>query len=104
MSSSDKIGYSALLWTIFCSASLAGGELDKSRIYADSMPKYSAIHVHLFSTTDADPGNPKFRDTAKAKANSAPHLLAADIVNKLQESGFIEVSRNETEGDHSAET
>ena len=68
------------------------------------MPKYSAIHVHLFNTTDAARGNPTFRDTAKAIANSAPHLLVADIVNKLQESGFIEVSRNETEGNHSAET
>ena len=81
----------------------AGGRLDRSEVYADELSKSAPIHVHLFSTSEADLGNQKFRDTANAMAKSAPHLLATDIVEALRHSGFTAVSLDETEGEPSSD-
>lgn len=97
-------GYCVLLLTMICRVSLAEDKLDNSQTYTEAISKNSPIHVHLFSTADTDLGRPKFRDTANAMAKSAPHLLASDIVNELRESGFTEVSLDETEGEPSADS
>ncbi|PLW66720.1 DUF4410 domain-containing protein [Pseudohalioglobus lutimaris] len=80
----------------------AGKALDDSTIYSGELSKDQAIHVHLFSTDDADLGKAKFRDTANAMVKSAPHLLATDIVESLRAAGFTNVTLEESEGEPSA--
>ena len=97
-------GIAWLLFLLLASpVSLADGKLDKSAAYVEKISKDAPVHVHLFSTANADLGNPKFKDTANAMAKSAPHLLASDIVNELRESGFTSVSLDETEGKPASE-
>ena len=84
-----------------CQAALAGGKMDSQRVYDGELSKGDAIHIHLFSTTGADLGKPKFRDTATAMSKSAPHLLATDVVETLRIAGFTAVTLDETEGDRS---
>ena len=84
-----------------CQTALAGDEMDSQRLYAGELSKGSAIHVHPFSTAEADLGKPKFHDTATAMAKSAPHLLATDIVETLRDAGFTMVSLDESEGNRS---
>ena len=101
ISSRNKFGIILFLSVLVSHASYADGKLDKSKIYAKDLSKNSAIHVHLFSTSEANLGNQKFRDTANAMAKSAPHLLATDVVGALRNSGFTTVSLDETEGEPS---
>ena len=81
-----------------CQATLAGGKMDSQRVYAGDMSKETAIHVHPFTTAEADLGNPKSHDTAAAMAKSAPHLLATDIVETLRDAGFTSVTLDESAG------
>ena len=67
-------------------------------MYAGDLSKGTAIHVHPFSTAEADLGKPKFHVTATAMAKSAPHLLATDIVETLRNAGFTAVTLDESEG------
>ena len=76
----------------------AAGKMDSQNILSGKLFKTTSIHIHPFSTSEADLGNPKFRDTAKAMAKSAPHLLAADIVESLRGAGFTSVTLDESEG------
>jgi len=84
-----------------CQAALAGGEMDSQKLYGGDLSKGNAIHVHPFSTAEADLGKPKFHDTATAMAKSAPHLLATDIVGTLRDAGFTAVTLDESEGNRS---
>ena len=74
----------------------ATGKMDSQNIISGDLSKATAIHVHPFSTADADLGNPKFRDTANAMAKAAPHLLATDIVEALRGAGFSSVTLDES--------
>ena len=76
----------------------AAGKMDSQNILSGKLSKTTSIHIHPFSTSEADLGNPKFRDTASAMAKSAPHLLATDIVESLRGSGFKSVTLDESEG------
>ncbi|MEM1143970.1 MAG: DUF4410 domain-containing protein [Pseudomonadota bacterium] len=84
--------------TFSFSGANAGEKLDSQNILSGELSKSSAIHIHPFATDGADLGNAKFRDTAKAMAKSAPHLLATDIVESMRSSGFTSVTLNESEG------
>jgi hypothetical protein len=96
------IRYSAtiacFLLVLTCQNTLAGGKMDSQRVYGGDLSKGTAIHVHPFSTAEADLGKPKFHDTATAMAKSAPHLLATDIVETLRNAGFTAVTLDESEG------
>ena len=81
-----------------CHAALAGGKMDSQSVYNGGVSKEAAIHVHPFTTAEADLGKPKFHDTATAMAKSAPHLLATDIVETLRDAGFTSVTLDESEG------
>lgn len=87
--------------TLVCNTAYAGGELDHKEILSGEISRETPIHVHPFSTSEADLGNPKFIDTANAMAKSAPHLLATDIVATLREAGFTAVTLDETAGGRS---
>lgn len=76
----------------------AAGKMDSQNILSGKLLKTTSIHIHPFSISEADLGNPKFRDTASAMAKSAPHLLATDIVESLRSSGFTAVTLDESEG------
>jgi hypothetical protein len=71
-------------------------DMDYVVIHSGSLTKASAIHIHPFTTAEADLGKPKFRDTAIAMAKSAPHLLATDIVETLRDAGFNSVTLDES--------
>lgn len=74
----------------------AAGKMDSHNIITGELSKATAIHIHPFSTAEADLGNPKFRDTADAMAKAAPHLLATDIVEALRGAGFTSVTLDES--------
>ena len=78
-------------------AALATDKMDSAQVIAGELSKSTSIHVHLFDTSGADLGNPKFRDTASAMAKSAPHLLATDIVEALRQEGFTSITLDESE-------
>ncbi len=84
-------------------ASHAGGELDHHVIHSGKISKGTPIHIHYFSTDGADLGNPKFVDLATTMANSAPPLLAADIVHALRNAGFSAITLDTTEGGRSSD-
>lgn len=65
--------------------------LDKATLHVETIPKDREIRVELFSTTGADLGKTKHRDIAELLAESAPPLLAADIVEVMRETGFSNV-------------
>ena len=93
-----KVAGLAACLLVFSSHSVhAGGKMDSSQVNVGELSKTTAIHVHLFDTSGADLGNPKSRDTASAMAKSAPHLLAADIVEALRHAGFTSVTLDESE-------
>jgi len=74
---------------------------DNALIYSDMASTKKPIHVHLFSTSEADLGIESSRDTANAMVKSAPHLLAIDIVDKLRQSGFTQVTLDGSDGEPS---
>jgi hypothetical protein len=86
-----------------CQTALAGGKMDSQAVYTGGLSKEAAIHIHPFSTTEADLGKPKSRDTATAMSKSAPHLLATDIVETLRAAGFTAVTLDESEGPRSSD-
>ena len=100
----NTFGIILFLSVLISHASFASGKLNESQIYAKQLSKNSAVHVHLFSTSETNLGNHKFKDTANAMAKSAPHLLATDIVEALRHSGFTAVSLDETEGEPSEDS
>ena len=75
--------------------------MDSQKVYTGDLSKGTAIHIHPFSTAEADLGKPKFHDTATAMAKSAPHLLATDIVETLRNAGFTAATLDESEGQKS---
>lgn len=75
----------------------AAGSMDSARVYEGDLSRSTALHIHPFSTADADLGKTKFRDTANAMIKSAPHLLATDIVEALRRAGFTSVTLDESE-------
>ncbi len=79
-------------------------QMDSARAYTDQLDKSQPLHVHLFSTEDADLGNPRHEDTARTMARSAPHLLATDIVASLRQAGFTAVTLDESDGAPAANT
>jgi len=52
--------------------------------------------VHAFDITNADLGKFKHQDTAKRSAQTAPHLLAVDIVETLRGHGFSNITLSES--------
>ena len=90
-------GVAACLLAFSSHIAHAGGKMDSSHVNAGELSKTTAIHVHLFDISGADLGKPKFKDTASAMAKSAPHLLAADIVETLRHAGFTSVTLDESE-------
>ena len=96
-STGHVVALTAFLLASISHSSLASDKMDSSQVNAGDLSKTTAIHVHLFDTTGADLGKPKFRDTANAMAKSAPHLLAADIVEALRHAGFTSVTLDESE-------
>ena len=82
----------------------AAGKMDSQNILSGKLLKTTSIHIHPYSTSETDLGNPKFRDTANAMAKSAPQLLATDIVESLRSSGFTSVTLDESEGMIPADT
>ncbi len=93
----------SLIFGVHIQQASAAGDMDYVVIHSGSLSKASAIHIHPFSTAEADLGKPKFRDTAIAMAKSAPHLLATDIVETLRSTGFSNVTLDESDGDRSAD-
>lgn len=81
---------------------IAAGGMDSENIYGDGLTKSTPIHIHPFTTADADLGNPKFSDTANAMVKSAPHLLASDIVTAMRHARFTAVTLDESEGGKAA--
>ncbi len=81
-----------------CSGANAAGKMDSQNILSGKLSKSTPIHIHPFGTSEADLGNPKFRDTANAMVKSAPHLLATDIVESMRAAGFTSVTLDESEG------
>ena len=67
-------------------------------IYSEEMSTKTPIHVHLFSTSETDLGRESSTDTTNAMIKSAPHLLAVDIVDRLRQSGFTQVTLDESAG------
>ncbi len=67
-------------------------------IYSEEMSTKTPIHVHLFSTSETDLGRESSTDTTNAMVKSAPHLLAVDIVDRLRQSGFTQVTLDESTG------
>ena len=90
---------SLVIFVLFFSShgALASDKMDSAQVIAGEIEKSTSIHIHLFDTSGADLGNPKFRDTASAMAKSAPHLLATDIVEELRRAGFTSVTLDESE-------
>lgn len=86
-----------LSFLLFGLAATAAGKMDSEHILSGKLSKTTALHIHPFGTSQADLGNPKFRDTAITMAKSAPHLLATDIVETLRNSGFTSVTLDESE-------
>ena len=66
--------------------------VDRSNLVADGIAKDAAILVHAFDASGADLGKFKHRDTAERAAETAPHLLAVDIVETLREHGFKNIT------------
>ena len=77
------------------------GPLDHIVLHAEQISQADAIHVELFDTNNAKMGKAKHQDTARQLAEAAPHLLAADIVTELRESGFTNISLAATDDDQS---
>jgi hypothetical protein len=95
----DLLAKTALICLFFTSlCANAAGSMDSHNIISGELTKGTEIHIHPFSTSAADLGNPKYRDTANAMAKSAPHLLATDIVEALRAAGFTAVTLDESEG------
>lgn len=81
-------------------AKSVNSELNHSELHVSSIPKSTPIHVHLFNTEQLTLNS----DTARTVANSAPHLLAADIVSTLRNVGFSQVTLDETKGGAAADS
>ena len=69
-------------------------QLDTSSLSVSGISKASAIHVHQFTTNRINLDS----DTSQSMANSAPHLLASDIVYTLRAAGFTNVTLDESAG------
>ena len=74
---------------------------DNALVHSKAMLDNTPIHVHLFSTLETDLGRESAKDTANAMVKSAPHLLAVDIVDGLRQSGFTQVTLDESDGEPS---
>lgn len=70
--------------------------IDHSSHGGDSIAKDSAIVVHAFDASEADLGKFKHIDTATRAAETAPHLLAVDIVETLRAHGFTSVTLSDS--------
>lgn len=93
----------SLFFSVQVQHAAASEDMDYVAIHSGLLTKESAIHIHPFTTAEADLGKPKFRDTAIAMAKSAPHLLATDIVETLRDSGFNSVTLDESNAARSAD-
>ena len=69
---------------------------DHAKLFVGGISKDAAIVVHAFDITGADLGKFKHQDTAKRSAQTAPHLLAVDIVDTLRGHGFSNVTLSES--------
>jgi hypothetical protein len=67
-------------------------KLDSSKLHVSGIAKSTPIHIHRFSTNRVSLNS----DTAQSMANSAPHLLATDIVYALRANGFTNVTLDES--------
>ena len=72
-------------------ASAAKG-IDHSKLHGDRIAKDAAIVVHAFDASGADLGSFSHIDIAKRLADTAPHLVAVDIVETLRSNGFTAVT------------
>ncbi|MGI9201767.1 MAG: DUF4410 domain-containing protein [Woeseiaceae bacterium] len=70
--------------------------VDHSKLHGDMIAKDTAIVVHAFDSSKADLGSFKHIDTAKRAAETAPHLVAVDIVDTLRGYGFTKVSLSDS--------
>ena len=74
------------------SAEASDKGIDHSKLHGDMIAKDTAIVVHAFDSSKADLGSFKHIDTATRAAETAPHLVAVDIVETLREHGFSNVT------------
>ena len=69
---------------------------DDAKLYAGGISKDAAIVVHAFDVSGADLGKFKHLDTATRSAETAPHLLAVDIVETLRGHGFSNITLSDS--------
>ena len=78
--------------------------VDHAKLYVRNITKDQPILIRLFDTQQAKLGKAKHQDIARMLAKTAPHILAADIVELLRDSGFTNVLLEESDikpsGDH----
>ncbi|RLA41620.1 MAG: hypothetical protein DRR42_24470 [Gammaproteobacteria bacterium] len=65
--------------------------VDHAALNAEGISKDQPLLVKLFDTSHAKLGKAKHQDIARMLTNTAPHLLAADIVALLRDAGFTNV-------------
>jgi hypothetical protein len=70
--------------------------VDHAKLHVGGISKDAPIVVHAFDITGADLGKFKHQDTAKRSAQTAPHLLAVDIVDTLRGHGFSNITLSES--------
>lgn len=78
------------------SAEASDKGIDHSRLRGDMIAKDTAIVVHAFDSSEADLGSFKHIDTATRAAETAPHLLAVDVVETLRGHGFTNVTLSDS--------
>ena len=86
----------AMLAFNVCAAESGDTPTDHAKLYVGGISKDAAIVVHAFDITGADLGKFKHQDTAKRSAQTAPHLLAVDIVDTLRGHGFSNITLSES--------
>ena len=85
-----------LIVLLFGAAAHAEDAVDHSQFHADGISNSAAIVVHAFDISNADLGKFKHQDTAKRTAQTAPHLLAVDIVDTLRGHDFSNVTLSDS--------
>lgn len=71
--------------------------VDHATLDAEGISKSQPLLVKLFDTSHAKLGKAKHQDIARMLSSTAPHLLAADIVELLRDAGFTNVFLNESD-------
>ena len=70
--------------------------IDHAKLHGERIAKDAAIIVHAFDASEADLGSFSHIDVAKRLAETAPHLVAVDIVETLRAHGFTAVTLSDS--------